>query len=63
VTYYNGGATVLSNAIIYGKVNIPTTSTNNGLYLFGDAHGNCQVFVQRAADLAISDLLQWGDAR
>ena len=55
-----GSAMVLSGANIYGFVNIPTASSNNALYMFGDAKGNCQVFVQRGSDLAAGDLLQWG---
>ena len=55
-----GTAQVLSNAIIYGRVNVPTASSNNALYLFGDAKGNCQVFIQRGSDLSVGDLLQWG---
>jgi hypothetical protein len=56
----SGTAQVLSGDVIYGYVNIPTASANNALYLFGDAFGNCQLFVQRGSDLAASDLLQWG---
>jgi len=55
-----GTANVLSNAIIYGWVNVPTSSSNNALYLFGDSAGNCQVFIQRGIDIAASDMLQWG---
>ena len=55
-----GTAKVLSGAVIYGWVNVPTSTSNNALYLFGDTKGNCQIFVQRGANLATSDLLQWG---
>ena len=46
--------------MLYGWVNIPTSSSNNALYLFGDEKGNCQIFIQRGADLSIGDMLQWG---
>lgn len=55
-----GTAKVLSGAIIYGTITIPTTTTNNSLYLFGDASGNCQVFVQRGVNISASDFMQWG---
>lgn len=55
-----GTAKLLSNDIIYGSVNIPTSTSNNALYLFGDAAGNCQIFIQRGNDIATGDLLQWG---
>ena len=55
-----GTAQVLSNAIIYGWVTVPTVTSNNALYLFGDAKGNCQIFIQRGSDLSVGDLLQWG---
>lgn len=55
-----GTAKFLSGACIYGWVNIPTSSSNNALYLFGDDKGNCQAFIQRGVDLSIGDLLQWG---
>ena len=53
-------ATVLSGALIYSKIVVPVTTTNNALYLFGDASGNCQIFVQRGSTLAVSDLMHWG---
>ena len=55
-----GTASRMSGSIIYGFVNIPTSSSNNALYLFGDAKGNCQVYIQRGSDLATGDMLQWG---
>lgn len=55
-----GTAKVLSGAVIYGWVNVPTSTSNNALYLFGDAKGNCQIFVQRGTNLAAGDLLHWG---
>ncbi|MCK9428379.1 MAG: hypothetical protein M0R17_00030 [Candidatus Omnitrophica bacterium] len=56
----SGTPKVQSGAVIYGTIVIPTTTTNNSLYLFGDASGNCQVFVQRGNNISASDLMQWG---
>lgn len=55
-----GTAKVLSGDIIYGTIIIPTTTTNNSLYLFGDESGNCQIFVQRGVNISASDFMQWG---
>lgn len=55
-----GAAAMLSGAIGYAKVTVPVSASNNALYMFGDALGNCQVFFQRGNALDVSDLLQWG---
>ena len=55
-----GTATVLSGSVIYGSAVIPTSSSNNSMYLFGDDKGNCQVFFQRGTTISISDYMHWG---
>ena len=53
-------ATVLSGGVVSASIVIPTTASNNALYLFGDNKGNFQVFVQRGSTISLSDFMQWG---